>query len=46
MICDLTMPSRENSGSSISIVSADGETTGRRIRINPPDDENASKFFR
>jgi transposase-like protein len=28
-------------GSSISIASVDGETTGRRIRINPPDDENA-----
>ena len=30
-----------NLGSSIGIVPADGETTGRRIRINRPDDENA-----
>ena len=28
-------------GSSIGIAPADGETTGRRIRINRPDDENA-----
>jgi hypothetical protein len=28
-------------GSSIGIVPADGETTGRRIRINRPGDENA-----
>src|ERR1019366_4575591 len=39
--CDLTTPPRVILGSSIGIVPADGETTGRRIRINRPDDENA-----
>src|ERR1019366_10317602 len=40
-ICDLTTPPRVILESSIGIVPADGETTGRRIRINRPDDENA-----
>jgi len=40
-ICDLTTPLRVNVGSSIGIVPADGKTTGRRIRINRPVDENA-----
>ena len=40
-ICDLTTPPRVILRSSIGIVQAGGETTGRRIRINRPDDENA-----
>ena len=40
-ICDLTTPRRVILGSRIGIAPADGETIGRRIRINQPDDENA-----
>ena len=40
-ICDPTVQRRVILGSRISIALADGETTGRRIRINQPDDENA-----
>ena len=38
----LTTPPRVISGSTIGTVPADGETTGRRIRINPPEDPNDS----
>src|SRR5207302_10071578 len=40
-ICDFTMPPRVILESNIGIVLADGETTGRRIRLNRPGDESA-----
>ena len=40
-ICDLTTPPHAILGSCIAIVPADGETTGWRIRISRPEDENA-----
>ena len=40
-ICDLITRPRVILESSIGIVPVDGETTGRTIRVNRPDDENA-----
>ena len=40
-ICDRIVRQRVISGLGICIVQADGETIGRRIHINRPDDESA-----